>query len=178
MAGPYATIDRVKKIGGLNEDLDYNLYRFSSPDELDAEIQDAIAVAKATIRDGNDAVYDAPSADQLTKITRGECYYALYFLYPALKARKVTGTHWPLDQEDSSRFAELIDTEWLALAQTALQGVIDVQVTGQTFTRPVLLVGPVIDPLIDLTLESEDVQLQEIADAARAWPTIPVVTGG
>lgn len=168
MAGPYATIDRVKKLGGLNEEDDYRLYRFASPDELDAEITDAIAVARADIRLANQPVYDAPSADQLVKIKRGECYYALYYLYPALKARKVTGTHWPLDQEGSERFAELIDSEWLSLAQAALEGIIDVTQKGENFAMPTFQTSRATDPLNDPAIDSEGVQIEKIAERARS----------
>jgi hypothetical protein len=178
MAGPYATVARVKSIGGLNEALDYNLYRFADVTELNTEITDAIAVAKATIRSLNSSVYDAPDADQLVKITRGEAYYALYFAYPALKARKVTGTHWPVDSEGSERYAELIDSEWLALAQTALEGIIDVSPAGTAFARPTLSVTNAINRTNNPELLTQAEIVQGIAEEARSLASTETVEVG
>ena len=174
----YATVSLVKELGGLNEEQDYNLFRYSSPDQLDAAITRKIAVASAWLKTQNASNYATTDADEQVVIGEGEAYLALHFLTMPLKSRKVFGTHWALDQEDSTRFAELIDVEYKAMAEDLLGEFFTVTEQQGGFARPVLIVGPVIDPLTDLTIESEDVQLQEIADEARAWPTVPVVTTG
>lgn len=176
LATPQATISIVKELGGIQAEDDYLLWRFSSPDELDALLTRCLQRAASRIYRRAPTFYTETDENVLSDLAVGEGWLTLHLAIVALKSRKVFGTHWALDQEDSSRFQELIDNEYLTLAEEALGVDLTTSTGTSAFARPVLLVGPVIDPLTDLTLESEDVQLEEIADTARAWPTIPIVT--
>ena|SRR5438132_1707466 len=171
-----ASIALVKELGGLNAADDYNLWRFSSPDELDAALIRALAIGSAWIRRRAPSLYTTTDADTLTCLAVGEAFLALHFAVASLKSRKVFGTHYPLDQEGSERFAELIDNEYKRLAEDALGLDLTVVEEAQAFARPTFRIGPVIDPLVDTTIEPEDVQLEEIAAQSRGWVrTLPVV---
>lgn len=171
-----ATVALVKELGGLNNSDDYNLWRFSTPDELDAALVRALAVASAWIRRRAPSLYTTTDADTLTCLGVGEAFLALHFIVAPLKARKVFGTHWALDQEDSSRFAELIDVEYKQLAEDALGLDLTIVTEPNAFARPTFTIGPVIDPLTDTSIESETEQLDEIVARARGVTSvIPVV---
>lgn len=172
----YATVALVKEVGGLNEALDYNLFWHSSPDELDAAITRKIAVASSWLKSRNLSAYNTTDTDEQALIGEGEAYLALHFLTMPLKSRKVFGTHWALDQEDSTRFAELVDVEYKAMAQDLLGEFFTVVETPTAFAMPTFQIGPVIDRF-DTDLKSEEEQIAEIAELSRSWPTVvPVVT--
>jgi hypothetical protein len=169
-----ATVALVKELGGLNQADDFNLWRFSTPDELDAALTRHLLYAAARIRRAAPDFYTSTDSDTLLLLSVGESFLALHYAAMALKSRKVFGTHYPLDQEGSERFEELIDNEYLRRAEEALG--IDLTTSGtQSFARPTFQVGPVLNRLTDPTLESEVEQILEVADTARSWPNLVVV---
>lgn len=172
----YATVALVKELGGLNEASDYLLFRFSTPDELDAAIVRKIAVAAAWLRSRNLSAYLTTDADELVVIAEGEAYLALHYLIMPLKARKIYGTHWALDQEDSTRFGELVDVEYKDMAQDLLGEFFTVTEEANAFARPTFQIGPVIDLLTDTTIDSEEEQLEKLAARSRGLTSVvPVV---
>lgn len=163
----WATKEKVKEIGGLNYANDYLNFQFSSVAELNTAIDNAIAVASAwlQIRLTPADIYETTDADIQVVLAQGEAYLALHFLVPAIKARKVYGTHFAWDSETSERYAELIDVEWLALAQELLADWLIVAVGDRVFARPKMRVGTVIDRT---TLQSAEEEWAEILDHTRS----------
>lgn len=167
----WATKEKVKEVGGLNYANDYLNFQFASVSELNTAIDNAIAVASAWLQIRiQDGVYETEEETIQTVLAQGEAYLALHFLVPAIKARKVYGTHFAWESEASDRYAELIDVEWLALAQELLADWLIVPVGTATFARPVLRVGTVIDPADLQTVEEE---WAEILDRTRSL-TVPL----
>ena len=164
----YATVDSVKALGGLNSDDDYNMFRYRSADELDAAITGLIASASAIVGESNPGEYASPTTGQQARLVLGESYYVLYLLYLPLKSRKVTGTHWPLDQEGSERFQELIDVEYKGMAEEMLPDFLVISAGTSVFARPVFRVSTPVDPLGDDQIESEATQILEIVDEAES----------
>lgn len=174
MAGPYASVGLVKQLGGLNESSDYLLFRYASPDELDAAITRQVAVVSAGLTEDIPAIYGAPTAGQTLLLAEGEAYLALSLLCMSLKSRRVFGTHWPLDQEDSSRFQELIDNEFQERAQSLLGRWLTVIEEKNAFAKPVFLVSTQPGVTTDTTRKSEVLKLLQAAEVARG----PVDWGG
>jgi len=172
----WATEARVRGVGGFNDAGtlgDWKLFKFATNAELTAAIADAIAVASAflKVRDPG-GVYTTTDTDIQEILAQAESFLALHFFVPALKARRVYGTHYPLESEGSDRFEELIDIEWMELAQQLLAGIINLEVKGEkAFARPTLRVGRVIDPL-DVSYKSSEQQIEETLDYARSLSVV------
>lgn len=171
-----ATVALVKELGGLNADEDYLLWRYSTPDELDAAIVRGLAVASAWIRRREPGLYTTSDADTLSLLAVGEAWLCLYLIVEALKSRKVFGTHWAVDQEDSSRFQQLIDVEYLQQAQFALGLDLTVIETPAAFARPTFTLGPSLDRLTDSTIAPADEVLQRVVDETNVAAEVLVVT--
>jgi hypothetical protein len=165
---PWADVTRVKEIGGLNHADDYLSFRFATVAELNTAINNAIAVASAWLNVRlAPGIYTTTDTDIQELLSQGEAYLALHFLIPAVKARKVIGTHFAWESEDSDRYAELIDVEWLALAQELLADWIIIPVGDTHFARPRMRVGTVIDTLAEGFPTAEQ-EWEEILDRARS----------
>lgn len=159
------TVQQVKDVGGLNHADDYLLFRVANTPALDDLIEDAIDVAAAWLRTRlPSGIYATSDTDIQTLLALGEAYLALHFLAPHAKARKVYGTHFAFDSEDSERYEELIDVEWLKLMEDLLGEWLDVSPTG-SFARPRLRVGAVIDRN---DLQSVEEEFAETLDHVRS----------
>jgi len=165
---PYATVALVKQIGGLNAADDYLLFRYDSADELDAAITRQLGVVAAGLTEDIPDIYTAPTSGQELILAEGEAYLALSLLCMGLKSRKVFGTHWPLDQEGSDRFAELIDNEFEQRAQDLLGRWLTVTATPNAFARPGLIIGRAVDRVDDPLIDTEAEQIEIIAERARS----------
>lgn len=164
----WATPDKVKEIGGLNHADDYLSFQFSSVTELDTAIDNAITVASAWLRVRmTPGIYTTTDTDIQALLAQGESYLALHFLMPAVKARKVVGTHFAWESEEAESYAELIDVEWLALAQELLADWIIINTGESHFARPRMRVGTVIDPLAEGFPTSLE-EWEELLDRARS----------
>lgn len=174
----FATEAKVREIGGLNDQSqtgDWHLFRFVSNSELSTAIANAIAVAGAWIQTHllDPTIYSTSDPNLSLLLAQGESYLALHFLVPAVKARRVMGSHYAVESEASDRYEELIDVEWLQLAQELLQGLLILEITTEQhfFARPTLRVGPVLDPL-QIGVETVEQELEETLDRARSLSVV------
>lgn len=154
--------------GGLNHADDYLAFRFQNVGELDTAILNAMAVAASWLRTRlPSGIYDSTDDDVQSLLGLAEAYLSLHFLMPHLKARKVLGTHFSFDSEESERYEELIDVEWLKMAQDLLGEWLTIASGERHFARPRLRIGTVIDPL-DPSFESVEQEFVEILDRTRS----------
>jgi hypothetical protein len=166
----WATVERVKEVGGLNHPHDYLAYRLDGELDLDNLIDKAIRTASAWIKTRiAGGIYTTLDLDVQELLALGESYLTLHFMTPALKARKVYGTHFAFESEDSDRYAELIDMEWMALAQELLGEWLTVPVGEAHFAFPRLLVGTPI-PRNVWPLDSVEQEWLEELDRVRSLP--------
>lgn len=144
MPGPLTTVQRVRELGGLNEDDAHETFRLADSGALDDRIEVEIAVASAWLQSRGGADYDSGDAVKDVLFAEAEAYLALQQLYETLKMRKVAGTHWPLESEDSDRYEDLIDVEIPAHIQKFLEPYLVVTAPDKPFAAPVMVVsGPV-----------------------------------
>lgn len=108
-----ATFSDVLREAGLDEPDAYLLFRMSSEAELHAFAQAKVAAAAGWLRRKiTAAVYDDVSdADFTAAVTQAETWAAAILLAKVIEARKVYGTHWAVDSEDSTGYANLIE-QW------------------------------------------------------------------
>jgi hypothetical protein len=164
-----ATVEEVRRRGGLNEETDHNLFRVADEAELDDMVAEDLALAEAWISERvSTEVYTGSATASTARdliFARAECLMALHFLTLPLKARKVEGTHWAVDQEGSERFAELIDVEYLNQAKILIEQyvTVDIDTDEAPFALPAFAVIPATDRSV-LTAWPE--VLQEELDAA------------
>ena len=145
-----ADVDDVKLVGGLNEAQDYLLFRVADAAAMDALLQDNLDLAEAYLGSRVAASVYTGSATLDTNrdklFQRAECLLALHFALLHLKSRKVFGTHAPYDSEDSARYEELIDQEYLKQVELLIEPWVTVETVETAFALPQLLVTPAIDP--------------------------------
>lgn len=174
---PKTTEDQVREVGGLNDRSDtgdWLLFRFNDDGELSAAIANAMAAASSWVVVRIEAsVYASTDSDINTLLALGEAYLTLHFLVPALKARKVFGSHYAVEAEDSDRFAALIDVEWLNLARELLEPWLIVPGTTSAYAKPRMRIGTVINPL-DPGFETIETEFEETLDRARSL-TLPSI---
>ena len=173
-----ATVALVKTFGGLDDSPDaYLLFRYADMATLDATVQLCINVASAWIqtRIASDPGYPPTDPAVATVVQQGEVYLAEHYLFPILKARKVTGTHAPFVQEDSDRFDLLMENDWWRLAQELLSPYLTIEDEGVLrFAMPTFGIGPVIDIGPDSNLTSAEQQVEDLLDRARTLSVPPV----
>lgn len=133
----------VRRLGGLNEAGDYNLFRVGNDAELDRFIMETAEDVSSWLRARSLANYVSTDTDTRRQMRRGEAYLVLQALCEPLKARKVFGTHWAIDSEESARYEELIDTEWSKLADQWLSGLL---ISEDRFSAPVFAITNPVDP--------------------------------
>lgn len=162
------TAKQVKEVGGLNDANAFLAFFFADVAELNTAINNSIVVAASWLKTRlPSGIYTSSDTDIQNLLSLAEAYLALHFLMPHLKARKVTGRHFAFESEDSDRYEELIDVEYLKLAQDLLGEWLTIAVEDRHFARPRMRVGPVIDPN-DVSLESVEEELAETLDRARS----------
>lgn len=107
------SVTEVRRLGGLDDELAYQLFRLPDEPALEALIEDEITLASAylTSKAGTEYTQTADT-DQQAIFRRAEAYFVLIQLVEPLKARKVFGAGWALDSEDSLSYERLIDQEW------------------------------------------------------------------
>lgn len=155
----------VRKLGGLNDADAYLLFGLANDAALETFVNEMIAVASAWL--GQTSVHYSSATPAIQAIhAQAEAYIALQYLADALKARKVYGTHWPLDMEDSASFANMIDIEWEARAETLLSRFTTLDTAARPIAFPTFSVGPIIDYT---NIDSAEMEFQEIANQGRGW---------
>lgn len=170
-----ASVEEVRRRGGLNSFDDFRLFRVEDEAELDDMVAEDLALASAWLSDRVDAAYYTGSATANTArdllFKRAECLLAMHFITLPLKARKVEGTHWAVDQEDASSFAELIDNEYLKAAELLIEPFVEITTDDTPFALPVMVVTTPVDRS---TLTPVPCQLQDNLDEANGlvgtWP--------
>lgn len=164
------SVPDVLAVGGLGEASDYNLFRLADATALAARITAEIAIADAYIATVAPTAYASAAANTVTLLGRAGTYLVLQQLVETLKSRKVEGTHWALDQEESARFEALVDTEYEKQANRILN------LFGANETNaPLVLPGLQISGEIDLTQRlTAEQRAQQIIDEARGFGAIGV----
>ena len=164
-----ASVEEVRRRGGLNHEEDFRLFRVADEAELDDLVAEDLALAEAYLTDRVSSTYYTGSAttsaskDLLFK--RAECLLAMHFLTLPLKVRKVEGTHFAFDSEDSSRYEELIDNEFLKAAELLIEPYLDITDSDDApFGYPVMLATT---PLDRTTVPVVDSVLQDVLDEAN-----------
>lgn len=168
---------QVREVGGLSDRSatgDWNLFRYESDAELTVAITNAIAVASSWIQLRIDTgIYASADTNIQTVLSLAEAYLSLHFLVPALKARRVFGTHYALETQEAAAYAELIDVEWMALARELIDAWVIIDTPGSVYAKPRMRVGTAINPL-DPGFESMETELLETLDRARSLTLPPL----
>jgi hypothetical protein len=174
---PFTSVQLVEQTGGLDSADSYTLFWYADKPALDAVVLQYIGFAASWLKlRAGAAVYAAAAldADQANLFTLGETYIALHFLFSILQSRRVQGTHFPLQEEDSSRFEALIDVEWMKLANDLLEPYLTVEEEGKPFAMPVFLLGPVLDDSsTNTSLDSQEAIVESFLDRARSLSVGP-----
>ncbi len=177
---PIASATSARLTLGIDDARAHELFRYADSTALDTAVTAAITRAEAWLLSvANSSYYDGtspgPSSTTIDELFKGaEEYAAGHFLFPRLKIRRVTGRHAPFQQEGSDRFQELIDVEFLRLAEELVQPYLDTDLTGteQVFSLGVFLTTTPLDRTsTDVTSVCD--QNQAILDEANcvgSWP--------
>jgi hypothetical protein len=162
---PLATNALVRQLGGLNDDEAHLLFGLDTEPELEALITEQLAVASAWLG-LTSSYYTSLDANIIAVHRQAETYITLQYLGDMLKARKVYGSHWPLDSEDSAAYSNMIDIEWEARAETLLSRFTTLDTAARPIAFPTFSVGPIVDYT---NVDSAEQELVEIADQSRGW---------
>lgn len=97
-----------------------------------------------------------------TMLAAAECYLTLAYLTAMAKARKVYGTHYSFDSEDSQSYDNPLETEWRQLAIELLDEFAVIDEPGSAVALPVFLVSTDVDEtLTQSTPDDIDTWLDE-----------------
>lgn len=156
------TVEEVLKVGGLDEALDYNLFRLNSEAELRERVLAEMAVAAAYVELKVPTFYVSTDVGIQTLLARAEAYITLQQLAEPLKSRKIYGSHYPIDTEESPRFQALIDTEWEAQAMRFLN------LFGADESRqPIMLPGLVVGGELSTSAQTPETRQGLLLDEVR-----------
>ena len=172
-----ATVEEVRRRGGLNHETDFNLYRVADEAELDDLVAEDLALASAYLQDRVLSTYytgtalGGSSARYDVIFKRAEILITLAFLTLPRKIRRIDGTHYPYDAEDSTAYAELIDNEYFSQAEILIKPYLDIDDGEQNVPS---FAFAVTSPLDRTTIPIIDSQLQDVLDEANGavgvWP--------
>lgn len=161
-----ATSTLVRQLGGLNDSGAYNLFRVADDAALNTFIDAQIAVASAWLSLTAPTYYASTDASIDLVFKQAEAYITLQYLADALKARKVFGTHFPYDSEESSSYAQLIDVEWEARAETLLSRFVTLDTAANPIAFPYFGTSSVIDYT---NVDSAEAELTEIRNQSLGY---------
>lgn len=162
---PLTTATQVMEAGGLNDVDAHRLFRLDSEAELRTYIESKMPLATAWLRSRAATYYASTDPDVIALFTYAEALLTLHWCLLPLKARKVMGTHWPLEMEGSERFQELIDNEIISQVEELLSPYLVVVVTGKNFALPTFRSG---NALVPSDYDPADVELRQILDQANS----------
>jgi hypothetical protein len=154
---------------------------FFVPDQpsLDALVQSAIDYADAWVAGhaGQNYGLTTPSWVPILQ-RRGVMYLALEALTDMVKARKVYGTQYAYDSEDSEAYERLIDNEWGQRGREALDIWLTVETQGTGFALPYFGITEPVPLVEDGTngLDSLIVLYEEILARARGFSNLDTGT--
>lgn len=169
---PLTNAGVVKEAGQLEHTLFPGL---ASEGELTALIDRQLAIADAFIyRRVGESVYNDTTPQIVTMLAAAECYLALSYITAMLKARKVYGSHAPIDTEDSSSFHDVLEPEWRQMAIELLDEFAVIDEAGHPFALPSFLVSTDVDET--LTQQTPE-DIREQLDRARGYsiPEVPAI---
>lgn len=178
---PFTSVSQIRQAGGIDDSLAFNLFWLADDAALNALITPYVTVAAAWVasRAGASAYAAAALDANLTALfAQGESYVALHFLFPALQSRRVLGTHYPLQQEGSERFEELVGTQWMELANDLLEPYLTAEEEGKPFAMPAFVLGSYVtqEPDDPGGAAAQDLIIEDLVDNARSLTIGPPVT--
>ncbi len=166
---PLATADYVIEMGALTPEL---FDQDWSGGDLVTHVNKWIKVSDLHVRQKAPLYYGSTDDLVIANLTMGEVFLVLADLIGQLGARKVYGTHAPIDSEDSESYFGNLEEFYRARAMEFLNDyfVLDDPATG--FAAPVLLIG---DPVEASDVGTVDEILRTWLDEARGFPNNDVV---
>jgi hypothetical protein len=172
---PTITPAEVESIGMLTPAM------FFVPDQasLDALVQSAIDYGDAWLQGHAGAFYGIQTEAWMPVLQRrGVMYLALEALTDMLKARKIYGTQYAYDSEESASYEALIDNEWGQKAREALDLWLTVETQGTGFALPYFGITEPVPLVEDGTngLDSLIVLYEEILARARGFSNLDTGT--
>jgi len=168
----FTSVDLIEQAGGIDEPQAYVLFRYADKPTLDAMVLQYAGFAASWLKTRAGASVYASAAldsDVSNLFALGETYVACHFIFPILQSRKVTGSYYPLQEEDSARFEELIGVQWMKLAEDLLEPYLTVEEEGKPFALPVFRVGPGVTRTLDGSdgIPTEEAILEANLDIVR-----------
>lgn len=175
---PTITPGEVKTIGMLT----YPMFLVADDAALDTIVQAAIDYADAWFQGHSGSNYGLTTPTWVPVLQRrGVMYLALEALGDMVKARKIYGTQFAYDSEESPAYEALIENEWGQRAREALDLWITVEKQGTGFALPVFLITDPTPILEDDTngLDSLNVLYEEVLTRSRGRsnPELGTVAG-
>lgn len=147
---------------------------------LDAIVLDAITDADSWMVVYLGDSYGGANAAETGVQARAQAYLAMAYIEPTLRAKKVRGTHYPLDSEDAVAYEDLLEKDWEGLARSLLAKWISLETTGggtaQNFALPYFAASDGPDLTDPALTDSEALRLRRIADRARSLPEVDFAT--
>lgn len=161
---PLTTASQVIEAGSLRWELFEGLTNAAG---LRTLVDRWITVADAFVyRRVGAATYGDSDARIQSVLGAATSFLTLAYLGTQAKARKVYGTHYSFDSEDSQSYDNPLETEWRQLAIELLDEFATIDTATTSFAAPVLLTS---DP-VDLTLaDTADQELLDMLDQARGF---------
>jgi hypothetical protein len=169
---PLTTTVEVERLGALIPQL------FDTDQAgMDAIVLDAITDADNWMQVYLGANYGGLTAPETAVQARGQALLSMSYVEPILRAKKVRGTHFPIDSEESTAYEDLLEKDWEGLARSLLAKWISLEPTGgtQNFALPYFQATDSPDPLVT---DGESIRIRDIDDEARGKPEVvfPTVT--
>ena len=162
---PLTSAADVIAVGGLDDADAYRLFRLADTAALTARINAEIPIAEAYIAVVAPTAYASVDANTLLLLGRACSYLVLQQLVETLKARKIEGSQWPLDQETSDRFENLVDVEYARQAGRILD-LFGASESTTALCLPTFSVGNALPSLGDTRRRlSEQILAEDLAEA-------------
>ena len=141
------SVREVRRLGGLDDDESFRLFRMPDDAALDALIEDEIDFISAVLTDKAGSNYtQTANTNLVARFRRAEAYYVLAEITEPLKSRKTHGTHWAVDSEDSVRLEALIENNYQAKAESLVGQYLPDDTTDSPFSAGVFVIGTAVDP--------------------------------
>ncbi len=175
MPGPLTTTARVRELGGIDDAQAYMLFRLASDAALTARVASEIAVASAWLQSRGGADYASGDKVKDTLFAEAEAWLSLQNLYATLRARRLTGTHMPVDQEDSAAFEQLTAVSIPDHIQKFIDQYLVIEEPGKPWAAPAFVTGQLVDRSATGSAKTSRQLLDDIIDEATAIsePGIP-----
>jgi hypothetical protein len=169
-----STTENILRLWGLTDQEAYQIGRYSGQSELNAEMARVRTIAQAYLKTRAPNYYTGAATantDLDALFAEAEATLAAYYWGSTPWARKVLGTHWAVDQEDSDsleRFLQgLIDR-----AQTLISPYVSVDEEESPFAMPAIApIGPIgTDELDSVTYDLDQLLVTAEPGGMRTGP--------